>query len=248
LTETLDLVAHRDGKASASEAYRDLRTAILLSNPGQPPRTILVTSAIPEDGKTATAINLAVVFAQLHARVLLVDTDLRRPRLHKAFGVSNRQGASNALSGMVTDLSQLISATGIENLDLLPSGPIPPDPSELLNSPTFVQMCREFLELGYDHVVFDSPPVLAVADSVVIASVVDACILVARAGRTDRQSIRMAVDKLQRTRKATLGLVLNDLAPDADGAAQYGYRYYGEDEGAPRDSRNRGETGGATGV
>ena len=113
---------------------RELRTSILLSNPGSPPRQIMITSAVPEEGKTATAINLAIVLAQLGRRVLLVDTDLRRPRLHKAFGVDNRRGVSTYLSGLEDEPAALVVPTGIENLDLLPSGPIPPNPSELLNS------------------------------------------------------------------------------------------------------------------
>lgn len=246
--ETLDLVAHLDAKAGAAEAYRDLRTALLLSNPGQPPRSILVTSATPEEGKTATAINLAVVLAQLGSRVLLVDTDLRRPRLHKAFGVENRRGVTNFLSGMNENLNELTRTSDVPNLDLLTSGPIPPNPSELLNSSTFVDLCRQLQEHGYRHVVFDSPPVLSVSDPVIIADVVDSCVLVSRAGRTPRQSIRLAVDRLLQAGNCSLGVVLNDLDPGAPGSSHYGYRYYGRysDDDAEPPSRTR--AGGATGA
>jgi capsular exopolysaccharide synthesis family protein len=246
--ETLDLVAHLDGKAGAAEAYRNLRTSLLLSNPGQPPRTILITSAIPEEGKTATAINLAVVLAQLGARVLLVDTDLRRPRLHKAFGVENRHGVSNCLSGLEDAPARLTLPTGVEGLRLLPSGPIPPNPSELLNSPTFVQLGRQFIDQGYDHIVFDSPPVLSVSDPVIIANAVESCILVARAGRTARQSIRLAVDRLRQAAESSLGVVLNDLDPGAPGSSHYGYAYYGHHADTETDKTGRGKAGGASGA
>jgi len=224
----LDLITHRDARACVSEAYRDLRTAILLSNPGQPPRKIAVTSAMPEEGKTATATNLAVVLAQLGARVLLVDTDLRRPRLHKVFGVSNRRGMSTALSGLEDEPRQLIVTTDVAGLDLLPSGPVPPNPSELLNSPTFAALARSFLDAGYDHVVYDSPPVLSVADAVILASAVDTCVVVVRAQRTPRQPVRVAVEKVRQVGGVSFGLVLNDLDPERHGTARYGYgRAYG---------------------
>ncbi|HXV76853.1 MAG TPA: polysaccharide biosynthesis tyrosine autokinase [Candidatus Polarisedimenticolaceae bacterium] len=233
LSATLDLVAHRDSKAGVAEAYRDLRTSILLSNPGQPPRTILVTSAVPEEGKTATSINLAVVLAQLGARVVMVDTDLRRPRLHHALEVRNDRGVSNYLSGLEPDPARLAAPTGIDNLDLVPSGPIPPNPSELLNSPTFGRFARILLDGGYDHVVFDSPPVLSVSDSVIIANLVDTRVLVVRAGRTAKHSVRLAVDKLRQAGDRPLGLVLNDVDPGTDGSTHYGYRYYGREDRRP---------------
>ncbi|MDX1390609.1 MAG: polysaccharide biosynthesis tyrosine autokinase, partial [Acidobacteriota bacterium] len=161
VVETVDLVAHRDGRAETAEAFRELRTSILLSNPGHPPRQIAITSALPEEGKSATAINLAVVLAQLGGKILLIDTDLRRPRLHRVFEVANAHGVSTLLSGQETDPLKVIQTTGIDNLGLIPSGPIPPNPSELLNSPIFAEIGSRFLEAGYDHVVYDSPPVLS---------------------------------------------------------------------------------------
>ena len=137
-----DMVSHLDRNAAASEAYRELRTAILLSHPGHPPRRMVVTSSVPQEGKTATAINLAVVLAQLGRRVVLVDTDLRRARQHRAFGQTNTHGVSTYLSGLEQDVSRLIRQTEIEGLDLLTSGPIPPNPSELLNSPPLHRALR----------------------------------------------------------------------------------------------------------
>jgi succinoglycan biosynthesis transport protein ExoP len=228
LAETLDLLAHRDRSAPASEAYRELRTAILLSNPGHPPRQIMVTSALPEDGKSSTAMNLAVVLAQSGRRVLLVDADLRRPRLHKVFGVDAARGLSVYLSGLETDPLALAQQTAIEGLDLLISGPVPPDPSELLNSPTFAQMGPRFLAGGYDHIVYDSPPALAVADPVIVASVVEATIIVARAGRTPRESLQRTVAKFVQAGTRPIGVVLNDLESGRHGYGAYGY--YGRSE------------------
>ena len=229
----VDLVTHREGRASASEAYRDLRTALLLSNPGEPPRRIMVTSAVPEDGKSATALNLSVVLAQLGRKVLLVDTDLRRPRIHRVFDVKNRRGVSTHLSGLETDPLQLVIDTGVDGLHLLPSGPIPPNPSELLNSPIFGEMGTRFLEAGYDHIIFDSPPALSVADPIIIASVVDGAIIVVRANRTPRESLRMVADRFRQAGIRPIGVVVNDLDMEAIGYGRYRYyrgqRYYQEE-------------------
>ena len=228
LTETIDLVAHRDRSAPVSEAYRELRTAILLSNPGHPPRQIMVTSALPEDGKSSTAINLAIVLAQAGRRVLLVDADLRRPRLHKVFGLGAERGLSVYLSGLETDPLSLAQRTPIEGLDVLVSGPVPPDPSELLDSPTFAAMGPLLLAGGYDHVLYDSPPALAVADPVIVAHVVEATIIVARAGRTPRESLQRAVAKFVQGGSRPIGIVLNDLDAGRHGYGTYGY--YGRPE------------------
>lgn len=228
LAETVDLVAHRDRRAPASEAFRELRTAFLLSSPGHPPRQIMVTSALPEDGKSSTAMNLAVVLAQSGRRVLLVDADLRRPRLHKVFNVAAAGGLSSVLSGLDADPVPLAQKTAIDNLDILVSGPVPPDPSELLDSPTFAQMGTRLLAAGYDHILYDSPPALAVADPVIIASVVDAAIVVCRAGRTPREALQRAVQKFSQAGIKPIGVVLNDL--DAARQGRSSYAYYGRYE------------------
>jgi capsular exopolysaccharide synthesis family protein len=223
--EALDLVAHLDGRAQVSESYRELRTALLLSSPGRPPRQILVSSALPEEGKSATAVNLAIVLSQLGRRVVLVDTDLRRPRLHAIFDLDKEHGMSTFLSGLEEDPLRLAVPTGLPHLDIVTSGPVPPNPSELLNSETFAEFGRRYLDDGYDHIVYDSPPVLAVSDPVVIANSVEAVILVARAERTPRQSLRMAVDKFAQAGARPVGAVLNDLDLAAHGHAYY--QYYG---------------------
>jgi capsular exopolysaccharide synthesis family protein len=235
-------VAHEDGQSPAAEAYRDLRTSLLLSNPGSPPRRLMVTSALPEEGKTATSINVATVLAQLGRRVALVDTDLRRPRLHRAFGRTNDTGISTYLSGLADDVAALVVPTAVDNLDLVPSGPIPPNPAEMLDSPRFAQFVDALLGQGYEHIVFDSPPILSVADPVIIAQSVDSGILAVRAGRTPRQSVRLAAQRLDKTRTGRFGVVLNDLDPELHDAGHYRYRYYGQPE---RRSKRRERAGGS---
>lgn len=244
----LDHIAARDPRAPVSEAYRDLRTAILLSGAGEPPRRLMVTSALPEEGKSATAVNLAVVLAQTGRKVLLVDTDLRRPRLHRAFAIENGRGASTYLSGLEADPVSLVVATDVPGLDLLPSGPVPPNPSELLDSERFAAGCRALLEAGYDHVVFDSPPALSVADPVILASTTDAAILVARAGRTPRESLRLAAAKFRKAGIRLAGVVLNDLDIRARGYAHYhDYGRYSADA-APADESRSGDRHRAKGA
>jgi capsular exopolysaccharide synthesis family protein len=229
----VDLVVHRDRRAPVSEAYRELRTAILLSNAGRPPRRIVVTSALPEEGKSATAINLAAVLAQLGRRVAIVDTDLRRPRLHHAFSLDNARGMSTYLSGLEDDPAGLVRPTGIEHLDLVTSGPIPPNPSELLNGDRFASFAQALLDAGWEHVIFDSPPVLSVADPVILGHAADWVVLVARAHRTPRESLRAAVERFSQAGVRPFGVVLNDVDEPAHGYRNY--RYYGrtEREGEP---------------
>lgn len=228
----LDMITHTDMQCPVAEAYRELRTAILLSHAGEPPRLLMLTSAVPEEGKSSTTLNLSIALAQLGHRVLVVDTDLRRPRLHRVFGDGNRQGVTSYLSGMTDDLDRLAVATAVPNLSFMPSGPIPPNPSELLNSTRFAQMGRRLLDAGFDHVLFDSPPVLSGSDPVIIANVVESSVLVVRAGRTSRQSIRVAVGKLQQSGHTPAGVVLNDV--DVRNHAPYYYSYYGSNDDAER--------------
>jgi len=219
----IDLVAERDGRSQAAEAFRALRTSILLSSPGQPPRRLVVTSALPEEGKTSTAANLACVLAQLGRRVLIVDADLRRPRLHRVFGTDHRRGLSAVLSGLEPDAARAIVATGVENLDFLPSGLVPPNPSELLNSPLFGRTLDDLIGRGYDHVVIDTPPVLSVSDAVIVAAASDSGVLVVRAGATPRQALRLAAQRLAPAGAAPFGVVLNRYQGAAGDPVAYAY-------------------------
>jgi polysaccharide biosynthesis transport protein len=229
----MELMSHEDPKSKIAEAFRELRTALLVSQAGGPPRTILVTSTQPGEGKTAVSLNLAITLAQIGRRILLVDADLRKPRLHKLLGVPNAQGLSNYLSeaGVVWPEPQ---QTPIPLLDLIPSGPLPPNPADLLDSDRFVQLQREFQAQGYDHVVYDSPPVLAVSDAAIMSSRVEAVLIVVKAGVTSREALGHATKRLVQVKAKIVGSLLNRV--DLLQQSYYGYtyrRYYGDEIGTP---------------
>jgi succinoglycan biosynthesis transport protein ExoP len=222
------LVTHQTGHSPAGEAYRMLRSNIQFTSNGRPVRTLLVTSASPMEGKSITLANMGVVFAQNGLRTVLVDSDLRRPVLHKIFQVSNRVGLSNTLLAPVTKLSEeAIQPTEIENLRVMTSGPLPPNPSELLGSARMSQLIGELTEVA-DVVIFDSPPVLSATDAALLANRLDATILVADAGRTRRETALRAVDQLQRAGSNLLGGVVNRLQKKSGGYYYY-YHYYSAD-------------------
>jgi capsular exopolysaccharide synthesis family protein len=235
--ETVELISHRAPSDPATEAYRELRTAILLSSAGAPPPRLMVTSALPSEGKSATAVNLAIVLAQLGKKVLLVDTDLRRPRLHRVFDARNERGVSTVLSGLEPNPAAVISPTRVPGVDLLPSGPVPPNPTELLAGTVFVELSRRLLDLGYDHVVFDSPPTLPVSDPLMVASAVDVFFLVVRASSTPRESVRRAIQKHNQSGLQPIGIVLNDVDEHAAGHGYGGYRYSYEPQ-SPSDGQS----------
>ncbi|PYS96031.1 MAG: hypothetical protein DMF50_06415 [Acidobacteria bacterium] len=227
----VELISHLDPKSKVSEAFREVRTALLVSQPGGPPRSILIASTQPGEGKTAVALNLAITLAQIGRRVVLVDADLRKPRLHRLLGVTNDQGLSSHLSGSGAAWPEPLR-TLVPGLDVVPSGPLPPNPADLLDSPRFDQLLREFEEQGYDHVLCDSPPILAVADPAIMAGRVAAVLLVVHAGVTSKDALAHAVARLQQVNGRIVGAVLNQLDHDQQGY-YYGYRYrryYGEEE------------------
>jgi capsular exopolysaccharide synthesis family protein len=209
-------------QSPAGEAYRMLRTALLLSRAGAPPKTTLITSATPSEGKTTISVNLAVTLAGSGKRVLLIDADLRRPQCHELLGTENHFGLTEVLSGM-GEFDDLIRPTGFPNLFLLSSGEIPPNPSELLGS----DRMREVLSLlgeRYDHLLLDSPPVTAVTDAVVLSTLVDGVVLVANK-RTSRQQVKAALSRLQYARAKMFGVVLNMVGPSVFSYSTPYYRY-----------------------
>ena len=240
---TRQLIAWLRTQAPESEAYRTLRTNIQFSSVDKPIRTLLVTSSSPGEGKSTTTANLAVVLAQTNQKVIVVDTDLRRPVLHKVFGVPNNTGLTTALlAGGARTLEHHLQPTEIENLLLLPSGPVPPNPSELLGSHRMGQLIQT-LAGEADIVIFDSPPVLAVTDAAVMARQVDGVLVVADAGRTKEGALANAVGDLQKTGANVLGVALNRLDPRR-GYNYYYYYYYADDEtGERRRSVPRGSGG-----
>jgi polysaccharide biosynthesis transport protein len=223
--EAVELVTQVRPQSQMAESYRALRTSLLLSNLGSPPKVIMVTSALPQEGKTTTSINCAVVLAQKGVRVLLIDADLRRPSIHKTLGMGPRSGLSNVLTGSST-LEQTITRTAIlPNLFVLPAGTPPPNPAELLASTNMRDVLAQLRE-QYDHIVVDTPPSLSVTDAVVLSPRADAVVLVIRSGQTSKQALRRARDILAQVNAKVVGVLLNavDLSsPD--------YYYYYEYQG-----------------
>jgi capsular exopolysaccharide synthesis family protein len=223
--EVVELVTQVRPQSQMAESYRALRTSLLLSSLGAPPKVIMVTSARPQEGKTTTAINSAIVLAQKGVRVLLVDADLRRPSVHKTLGMGPRSGLSNVLTGNAT-LEQAIATSPIlPNLFILAAGTPPPNPAELLASSNMKDVLNELRE-QFDHVVIDTPPTLSVTDAVVLSPRVDAIVLVIRSGKTTKQALRRARDILMQVNAHVTGVLLNavDLtSPD--------YYYYYEYQG-----------------
>ncbi len=228
------LVAWLRTKAPETEAYRTLRTNIQFSSVDKPLRTLLVTSSSPGEGKSTTTANLAVVLAQTGKRVVVVDTDLRRPVQHKVFGVPNNTGLTTALlNGDNIHLDGHLQPTEIENLQVLTSGPIPPNPSELLGSHRMARLI-EALTQQADIVLFDSPPVLAVTDAAVLGRQVDGVLLVADAGATREHALASATEELRKTGANVLGVALNRLDARRGGYYYYYYYYYTDESGERR--------------
>jgi capsular exopolysaccharide synthesis family protein len=208
-----------------TEAFRGLRTSVLLSTAERAPRTLLVTSARPGEGKTTISINLSISLAQLGPGVLLIDGDLRRPSVHRAFGLENEGGVVRYLTGG-QDWRQVVMPSGLEGLDVIVSGPMPPNPAELLSSERMRQLIREATR-EYRCVIIDSPPLLNVADSRILATMVEGLILVVEGGGTPREVAQRAQAYVRNVGAAVIGVVLNNLDLRADGG--YYAQYYRDD-------------------
>jgi capsular exopolysaccharide synthesis family protein len=220
----LDLYVLDHPQSPVAECCRAIRTNLLFMTPDKPARSLLVTSAGPREGKTTTAINLAISMAQSGLKTLIVDTDMRRPRLHKTFGLPHTpEGISRAILGEA-DAIELARETGIPNLYILPCGAMPPNPAELLHAERFQQIVKALAE-EFDRVIFDSPPVGAVTDASILARYVDGTVLVAKCGQTGKGTLEVMARRLMAdTGVNVLGCVLNDL--DLSKADSYGYYYY----------------------
>jgi capsular exopolysaccharide synthesis family protein len=219
------LVALHMPRAPLAEAYRVLRTNLAFAAVDGGLQTVMVTSASPSEGKSTTVANLALVMAQAGQRVILVDADLRRPTLHKIFKTSNNRGLTTSLVDGSTPVADHCCEIDIANLRLLTSGPLPPNPAELLNSQRMRQLIRE-LEAEADVVLFDTPPVLSVADASILAAQVAGTLIVVKAGQTRREALLRSAEGLQKTGANLLGVVINSLRPSGRGYdAYYYYRY-----------------------
>lgn len=222
----VQLITVMHPKSPISEQFRTLRTNINFMAIDSPIKTLALTSANAIEGKSTVTDNLAVVWAQNGQRVLLVDADMRCPTLYRTFDLDNQQGLTTILTSRehTIDLNKIIQPSGIDNLSLLPSGPIPPNPSELLSSQR-MQVFLKGVKNSYDLVILDVPPMLEVTDTQVLSHSLDAVIMVIRQGRTQKMAARRSVELLKMAHANLLGYVMND----AD--AGYGYGYgYGEDD------------------
>lgn len=237
-----DLFVHTHPMSAAAECCRTIRTNLTFMSADEPLRALVVTSASPREGKTTVTANVAISLAQSGKRVLLVDTDLRRPRVHRAFGVSSARGVTSVIVGEAR-LTDVVQPTSIPNLDVLACGPIPPNPSELLHSQRFGDLVAEALE-SYDRVIFDSPPLGAVTDAAVLAPQVDGTLLVVKAHSTTRDALASTLRQLRDVTANVVGAVLNDVDPKRKGYGAGDYYYYYRREGyyAEDGGDDRGES------
>jgi protein-tyrosine kinase len=229
------LITLTEPKSAASEAFRTLRTNIQFAGLDQPCRSIVVTSAGPEEGKTTSVANFGVVSAQAGLRVCVIDSDLRRPALHRLFKLSNARGLTTALLEGLS-FAEVAQPTAVPNLSILPSGPLPPNPAELVGSHR-MRDCLQAATEAFDLVLCDSPPLMAVGDASALAAQCDGVIFVIRVGKTPNDVLRRVVDQIESVKGRILGVVLNRVDPRRDGYYYYyqAYqRYYGADEGGTK--------------
>ena len=221
------LLINTEARSPLAEAYRQLRTSVLLSTAGHMPKTLLITSGLPGEGKSTTAVNIATSLAQTGARVLIIDADMRRPTVHSSFGIPNVAGLSTVLSRELDedDVLALIDLHEESRLHVMTSGAIPPNPAELLGSQQMKRLL-EILKPHFDHIVIDSPPINTVTDGVLLASMVDGVLLVVHGGRSRRELVKRARQSLQGVGGRILGVVLNNVK--ARHGDYYYQSYYGE--------------------
>lgn len=220
------LLLDLDQRSPLAEAFRQLRTSVLLSTPGHAPKTLVVTSCVPAEGKSTTAINLAVTLAQTGARVLVIDADMRRPTIHSSFGILNEQGLCNILANEMSQAEMLsyVQQETESGLYVLTSGPVPPNPAELIGSEQMKRLLIE-LQTAFDHIVIDSPPLASFTDGVLLSAICDGVVLVVHASECSRKVVLRSQRSLEEVGAKVLGVVLNRVdARSTD--YYYGYRYY----------------------
>lgn len=217
------LITQLNPRSPISEQYRTIRTNLQFASVDQELKTMLITSSGPSEGKSMTAANLAVVYAQQEKKVLLIDADLRKPTVHYTFRMDNLRGLSNLLVNEAR-LEDTTYSSMVDNLDIISSGPVPPNPSELLGSKRMRTLIEEMSKL-YDVIIFDTPPILAVPDAQILANFVDGSLLVLRSKHTEQEAAMKAKEALQSAKAKILGTVLND----RDKKATNTYYYYGVD-------------------
>jgi polysaccharide biosynthesis transport protein len=232
-----ELVTTHGSYSRVGEAYRNLRTALLLSRAGGPPKVTLITSAMSREGKTVTAVNISVMLAQLGGNVLLIDADLRRARCHRVLAVDNHHGLTEVLTAS-RNMHEMIRESGIENLYFLGAGSVPPNPTELLNSSKMAEVMAELRD-HYEYIVIDSAPVLPVSDSMVLSKLTDGVVMVANGSATPRQQVKNACARLEYARAKILGLVLNKVKIHSPDYHYYYHQdYYSFDGESPREDED----------
>lgn len=231
-----ELLLNADSTSPLAEAFRHLRTSILLSNAGGAPQTLLVTSSQPSEGKTTTAVNTALILEQTGAKVLVIDADMRRPRLHSVFDLDNQRGLSTILASKMgeEEILKTIEHHEESGVDVLTSGAVPPNPAELIGSESMERLMA-VLKSHYTHIVFDSPPIASFTDSVLISSLVDGVLLVVHGDRVSRTIVRRSRQVLQEVGAKIFGVVLNNVSMrpnDYNYYKYYGHHYYKAEEAA----------------
>ena len=226
-----ELLLEVEKRSQLAEAYRHLRTSVLLSTAGRAPKLLLVTSSLPGEGKTTTAVNTAISLAQTGASVVIIDADMRRPRLQSIFQLPGHEGLSSILSSDVSEAEMLASVQTDEasGLNVLMSGPIPPNPAELLGSDQMRRLLA-VLQENYTHVVIDSPPISSFTDGVLIATMVDGVLLVVQGGKSSRHIVRRSKQLLNDVGAKVFGVVLNNVNLQSHDyyyyQSYYGQKYY----------------------
>ena len=221
-----ELAVHEQPMSGVAEAARVIRTSLLFMDPDKPYRTMLVTSAGPSEGKTTVATCIAITLAQTGQRVALIDCDLRRPRVHRVFHTGSEVGVTTCLiEGSIDDA---VFESGVPNLSIIPAGPIPPNPAEILHSDKFRQFLRQVGE-RFDRVIIDSPPIVPVTDAAILSTLVDGTVLVVRALKTTKDLAKVAVRALQDIGVPKAGAVLNGVTFTGD-EYRYRYQYYRRDD------------------
>ena len=219
------LITRENPKSPVSESYRSLRTNMLYSSSENEVRSILISSAGPGEGKTTTVANLAITYANLGKRTLLVDTDLRRPVVHKVFDLEREPGVTNYLSGQTSNYQSLVKKCEIDNLSIITSGIIPPNPSELLGSKRMMNLVKQ-LEEDWDMVLFDSPPLIAVTDANMIVKEIDQIVLVVKSGQTDKKAFHHTISNLKNIDAPIGGIIMNAVTGKSSYGSYYYYYYY----------------------
>lgn len=220
------MITVTDPTSVDAEQFNTIRTNIKFSNVDKDYKTLMITSSNMSEGKSTVSANIATAFAKQGLHTLLVDSDLRRPTINATFGIDNPQGLSNYLSERNFDINSIIYKTSVKNLYVMPSGPIPPNPSELIGSKRMAELIKKLSE-QLDLVIFDAPPVLSVTDAQIVSTNVDGTILVVRANKTEKNAVKEAVRLIKQVGGHIIGTVLNDV--EVKGSGYYGYYGYSKD-------------------